>query len=207
MLEWFNMKDCNLHATPLPTSIKLTANMELQMEADHQFIADKPYRKLLGSLMWAQVATRPDLSFAVGLLTRFQINPRPAHWNALIHVLGYIKGMLEYKITYTKNYGESIKPVGYVDVDYRGDLDTRCFTAGYMFIMAGGAISWSSKHQNTVVLSTMEAKYMAMTCGAHQALWMHNFLVEDDMLQLLPITLHVDNTSSIVLSESTKEHL
>lgn len=72
--------------------------------------------------------------------------------------------------------------------------------------MAGGAVSWSSKRQNTVALSTMEAEYMAMTRGAQQGLWMHNALVEIDLPQSLPVHLYADNDSSIALAKSTKGH-
>lgn len=146
------MGECHSHKTLLPTGIKLTEAMAPQTEADHQ-----------GSLMWVQVATRPDLLFAVGLLARFQANPGLAHWQALIHVLGYVKGTFKYRITYSKDFRGQGKPIGYVDVDYGGDLDTWRSTSGYVFLMAGGAVLWSSKHQNTVALSTTEAEYMAMT--------------------------------------------
>ena len=86
---------------------------------------DKPYREVLGSLMWAQVATCLDLSFAVGVLACFQINPGPLHWKALLHVLGYVKGTVDYKLTYSKQLNNNIKPSGYVDADFGGDLDTQ----------------------------------------------------------------------------------
>ena len=125
-------------------------------------MADKPYCQLLRALMWAQAATRPDLLFAINLLARFQSNPGPAHWKALLHVLVYVKGTLDYRIVYSKELGGSIKPTGYVDSDYGGDLDTRCSTSGYVFMMAGGPVSWSSKCQQTVLLLTTEAKYISM---------------------------------------------
>ncbi|KNZ75827.1 Copia protein, partial [Termitomyces sp. J132] len=161
---------------------------------------------LLGTLMWAQAATRPDLSFAVALLACFQANPGPAHWKTLLHVLAYVKGMLDYKIVYSKELGGLIKPTGYVDSDYGGDLDTCHLTAGYIFLMVGGPVSWSSKHQQTVALSTTEAEYMAMMRGSQQALWMHNFLAEINLVQPCPALLHVDNNSSIALAQSTKGH-
>jgi hypothetical protein len=155
--------------------------------------------------MWAQVATRPDISFAVGLLAHFQSNPGPAHWRAMIHILGYIKGTLNYRITYSKVEG-GLKPIGFVDADYAGDYDTRRSTSGYVFMMAGGPVSWSSHRQPTVALSTMEAEYMALTRSAQNALWIHNSLVEINLPQSLPATIHCDNTSAIALTQSTKGH-
>ena len=86
---------------------------------------DKPYNEVLGSIMWAQSTTRPDLAFAENLLSRFQANPGRAHWNAMLHILGYIKGTLNYRITYIQGSAGGLKPVGYVDSDYAGDPDTR----------------------------------------------------------------------------------
>ena len=85
-------------------------------------------------------------------------------------MLGYVKGTLEYKLTYSKESTTSIMLTGYVDADYGGDLDTRWLTTGYVFMMAEGIVLWSSKHQPTVALSTTEVEYMALTHNAQQAL-------------------------------------
>lgn len=141
------------------------------------------------------------------MLARFQSNPGPAHWHAMMHVLGYVKGTLGYHITYCHKRDTGIlKPEGYVDADYRGDLDTRRSTDGYVFIMANGPVSWSSKHQATVALSTTKAEYMALTRAAQQALWMYSFLLKVKASQEPPATIYSDNQSSIALAESTKGH-
>lgn len=111
--------------------------------------------------MWLQVATRPDLSFAVNLLLRFAKNPGIAHWNALKHTLAYVKGTLQYGITYL--WDASIHSYGFVDADYAGDGDTRRSTKGHIFFIGGGPVSWASKRQETVALSMVEAEYMALT--------------------------------------------
>lgn len=206
VLERFKMTECSPRYTPLLSGIILTAEMSPKTDIDRAFMVDKPYGQLLGALMWAQAATRPDLLFAVNLLARFQSNPGPAHWKALLHVLAYVKGTLDYKIVYSRELGGSIKPTGYVDSDYGGDLDTRRSTSGYVFMMAGGPVSWSSKHQQTVSLSTTEAEYISMTRSSQQSLWMHNFMAEIGLEQSRPAILKVDNTSSIALALSTKGH-
>ena len=116
----------------------------------------------------------------------------------------YVNGTLEYRITY--QYGADLKPVGYVDADYGGDLDTHCSTGGYVFTMAGGAVSWSSKRQPTVALSITEAEYMSLTRGAQQAMWMHNWLLEVDLPQTLPAILRVNNSPALFLAQYTKGH-
>ena len=154
--------------------------------------------------MWAQAATQPDLSFTVGLLARFQNNPGPAHWRMLAHVMQYVNGTLEYHIAYQQ--GADIKPCRYVNADYSGDLDLCRSTRGYIFMMAGGAISWSSKCQPMVALSTTKAEYMALTRGAQQAMWMFNWLLNIDLIQTLPASLQVDNSSTLLLMLYTKGH-
>jgi len=89
------------------------------------------------------VATRPDLSYTVNLLSCFAHNPGQAHWNALKHVLSYMKRTLDYAITYF--YNSSLCPFGYVDSDYAGDVDGRKSTEGHMFFVGGGLVLWASK--------------------------------------------------------------
>jgi hypothetical protein len=126
--------------------------------------------------MWGQLATRPDLSFAVSLLSRFQADPGIDHWSALMHVIGYIRNTMDYGLTYSRD--DDITPLAYVDADYGGCRDTRRSTSGYVFTMAGGAVTWSSKRQATVALSTVEAEYVAMSRCAQQMIWMHTWLEE-----------------------------
>ena len=83
---------------------------------------NKPYHSILGSVTWGQLATRPDLSFSVSLLARFQANPRIKHWKALMHVIGYIKNTLDYGLTYSRNF--DLTPLAFVDADYEGCKDT-----------------------------------------------------------------------------------
>ena len=111
--------------------------------------------------MWGQLATCPDLAFSVSLLAHFQSNPGLNHWNALMHVIGYIKNTLDYGLTYSRDF--DLTPTAFVDADYGGCKDTRHSTSRYDFTMAGGAAAWSSKCQATVALSTVEAKYVAMS--------------------------------------------
>ena len=94
----------------------------------------------------------------------------------MVHLLAYLKGSINYKITYS--HGGDLAPIGFVDADYVGDIDTHCSTSGYIFIMAGGPVSWSSKRQVTVALSTTEAEYMSLTQAAQQSLWMYSFMSE-----------------------------
>lgn len=204
IIERFNLDHIPLRSTPLPVGIALDNDMSPTNEAEQREMEDKPYRRVLGSVMWAQIATRPDLSFAVSLLARFQSNPGPAHWQALMHVIGYIRSTLDFGITYSK--GESIQPAGYVDADYGGCRDTKRSTSGYIFMMAGGPVSWSSKRQATVALSTVEAEYVSLTRAAQQMKWMYSWMEEVGLPQEKPGILKGDNRGAVALTKNTRNH-
>ena len=162
------------------------------------------YRSILGLVMWRQLATRPDISFSVSLLAHFQANPGIEHWRAKIHVVGYIKNTLDYSLTYSWDF--DISPTAFVDADYGGCKDTHQSTSRYVFTMAGGAVTWSSKQQATVALSTVEVEYVAMSRCAQQMLWMHSWLDEVKIKNSLPRLIKGDNHGAITLSMNTKDH-
>lgn len=122
-----------------------------------------------------------------------------------MHLAGYLRGSIDRCITYHRGEG-GLKPSGYVDADYGGDMDTRCSTSGHVFTMAGGPVSWASKLQPTVALSTAEAEYMGFTRAAQQVIWMGSFLEEVGLPQEFPFTILTDNSSAIALATSTKSH-
>ena len=165
---------------------------------------DKPYRSVLGLVMWGQLATRPDLSFSVSLLRQFQANPGIKHWNALMHVMGYIKNTIDYGLTYSRN--AKLSPHTFVDANYGGCRDTCRSTSGYVFMVVGGPVTGSSKCQATVALSTVEAEYVAMSRCAQQMVWMHSWLNEVQVEYSVPGLLRGDNCGAIALMKNTKDH-
>jgi len=151
LLKRFNMSECLSSATPLPPGLLLSAKDCPNTPEEAYEMKDIPYYEALESLMWLQVATRPDLFFAINLLARFTHNPDKPHWIALKYVLAYVKGMIGYGITYRA--GDNLNLIGYVDSDFAGCKDTRRSTEGMIFIVVGGPVSWESKRQDTVALS------------------------------------------------------
>jgi len=140
--------------------------MSPKTDSERKEMADKPFQPVLGSVMWGQLVTHPNLSFAVSLLSRFQADSRIKHWKSLLHVIRYIKNTINYGLTYS--HDANLNPLAYVDADYRGCQDTWRSTSGYIFTMAGGAVTWSSKRQATIALSTVKAEYVAMSQCAQQ---------------------------------------
>ena len=150
------------------------------------------------------MATCLDLLFSVSLLARFQANPGIEHWKALMHFIGYIKNILDYGLTYSRNSDPS--PHAYVDANYGGCKDTCRSTSGHIFIMAGGPVSWSSKWQATVALSTVEAEYVAMSRCAQQMVWTQSWLDEVEMEYSTQGLIRGDNQGAITLTKNTKDH-
>jgi hypothetical protein len=152
--------------------------------------------------MWAQLVTRPDLSFAVSILSRFQTNPGIEYWQALLHVMGYIHNTLDLRLTFSQDAGD-IAPIGYVDADYSGCQDTHRSTSGQVFVMAGAPVSWASKHQASIALSTVEAEYISLTHAAQQLKWMYTWMSEAELKQPLPGVLYCDNRGAVDLTKTT----
>jgi hypothetical protein len=120
-----------------------------------------PYRSAVGSLMYAMVCTRPDLSFSVSLVSRYLENPGKAHWIAVKRILRYIQGTQNMVLKLGGNKDSVLN--AYSDSDYAGDLDERRSTTGYVVRYGTSPISWKSRKQPSTSLSSTEAEYIAMT--------------------------------------------
>ena len=116
VLSCFGLKNVIPRNVLLPVSIILNNNMSPKTNSEKQDMKDKPYCSILGSIMWGQLATCPDLSFSILLLARFQADPGIEHWNVLLHVIGYIKNTLNYSLTYSCD--SDILPTAFIDADY-----------------------------------------------------------------------------------------
>lgn len=207
VLEHYNMWDCMPKYTPLPHAVILNKTQAPTSDEDIHFMKDKPYKEVLGSIMYAKIATCPDLSFAVASLSRFASNPRKPHWQALMHVLQYVKATLHYKLRYGGPGFISFTPQGYVDSDYAADTDNRRSISGQVFLQASGPTSWSSKYQPTVAMSTTEAEYIAMSRAVQQLQWMYASLAKVDFPQERPASMFADNSGAISLTLGARNHI
>jgi hypothetical protein len=190
IIKQFGMEDAKAKTTPMSTSLKLTKD-----EGDALDKEKYPYSTLVGKLMFLAVATRPDLAYTVGALTRFMANPTTVHWQVAKGVVRYLAKTPERGITFR---GSSTELEAYCDADYAGDIDTRRSTTGYVFVMNGGATSWNSKRQPTVAASTTEAEYMAAAAAVKEGLWMRKLLESLD-IKVDKINIMCDNQSAIKL--------
>ncbi|XP_042951770.1 secreted RxLR effector protein 161-like [Carya illinoinensis] len=160
-------------STPLGQHFKLFTTQAPQTESEMEFMHQIPYASMVGSVMYAMVCTRPDLTYAVSVVSRFMSNPGKAHWHAIKWLLRYILGTTMLGLKYGNNVKEGCELEGFVDTDYAGSVDTRKSSTGYVFTAFGGTISWKSNLQSVVALSTTEAEYVAMTEAIKEAIWLN----------------------------------
>ena len=163
-----------------------------------------PYASLVGSLMYAQTCTRPDISFAVGMLGRYQSNPGLFHWRAAKKVLRYLQGTKDHMLTYRRT--SNLEVVGYSDSDYAGCKDTRKSTFDYLFLLADGAISWKSGKQSVIATSTMEAEFIACFEATVQSLWLRNFFNGLSIIGTIAkqMRIYCDNAAAVFFSKNDR---
>ncbi|XP_033515330.1 secreted RxLR effector protein 161-like [Nicotiana tomentosiformis] len=159
ILERFGMKNCSPIAALIIKGDKFSLNQCPQNALKREQMKDIPYTSLVGSLRYAQVCTRPDIAFAVGMLGRYQSNPGVDRWKAGKRILRYLQGTKDFKLTY--KYSDSVEVIGYSDFDLGGCKDTGKSTSGYIFLLGGGVVSWKSVKRIIVATSTMEAEFIA----------------------------------------------
>lgn len=156
VLERFNMETCNAAKTPFAMGTTLCKGTDEEVKQAQAF----PFMSLIGSLMYAAICTRPDITYAVNRLAQFNSCYTETHWLAAKHVLRYIKGSLNKGILYKSSDGILR---GYADADYANDKDSRRSVTGFLFTFGSSVFTWKSKRQRTVALSTTEAEYMSIS--------------------------------------------
>ncbi|MCO5579070.1 hypothetical protein L7F22_032922 [Adiantum nelumboides] len=160
------------------------------------------YASACGSLMYAMIATRPDIAFAVGVVSRYMSNPDRIHWEAVKGIVRYLQHTKSMRICYGS---QDLSVKGYTDLDYAGDLDKRRSTSGYVFTLAGGAISWQSRLQDCITQSITKAEYVAVNETCKEAIWLGR-LVADLGIKVDMPELYCDSQSAIQLAKNPVFH-
>lgn len=199
----YGFSDAKPLAQPMDPHVRLSIDQCPVSTAEYAAMRDKPYLEALGALQYVSVATRPDITFAVGQLAQFGRNPGLAHWNALKRVYQYLKGTAD--VWLVLGGSEDNEIVGYSDADGMSTEGCRAIS-GYVFMLNGGAVSWSSKRQDLVTLSTTEAEYVALTHTSKEAIWLRSFIKELFGDPEQPLPLRSDNQSAIALAKDDRFH-
>ena len=195
ILARFNFDDVKPLSMPIDPNVPLTKAQSPLTLAEITKMRNVPYREAVGSLMYASMGTRPDVTFATSTVAQFLENPGMAHWEAVKRIFRYLKGTKEMRLV----YGDEERDLqGWVDAD-GASQDHRRAISGYVFMVDGGAVSWSSKKQELVTLSTTEAEYVAQTHAAKEAVWLRRLFGELFPVINKPTDLHSDSQSAIAL--------
>ena len=204
------MTDCNPSATPCNEYVLSKADCPEVPNPSERAL----YQRMVGSLNYAAISVRPDISFAVNTLARYMQNPGPAHMTAAKRVYRYLKGTPETGLVLGQyNAPGSLSIVVWSDSDYSNSLDDRRSVTGYIVQVNGSVISWASKRQSTATTSTCEAEYYAMSAAVSEVKWVRMFLREllsFDSVQIAPlsytVTAKVDSTAAIAVSKNDIHH-
>ncbi|XP_051221295.1 secreted RxLR effector protein 161-like [Lolium perenne] len=165
------MECCNPCQTPMENRLKLSKN------DDSDAVDPTEYRSIVGSLRYL-VNTRPDIGFAVGLVSRYMEAPTSQHMAAVKHIIRYVSGTTSHGCRYERNGSSALKLVGYTDSDHAGNEDDRKNTTGMVFFLGSSCVTWASQKQKTVALSSCEAEYIVAATGACQGVWLSRLIGE-----------------------------
>jgi len=221
LLRKENMAEANPVGMPLDPNIKIGPNL----------VYNKPnrsnsYAKLMGELQYLANATRPDISYAVNRLASYTANPSLEHYGSLKRILRYLAGTKDYGITYRKsdglnsdtnlfhgltrnngpaNNGEDNLFHGFTDAAFANADDYKS-TTGYVFLASEGAITWKSKKQTIIAMSSTESEYVALSEAGREAFWLRNLYDELGFPQMGPTVIKSDNEGSVILSHNPQFH-
>ena len=203
ILERYGLQGIYPRRPPMRTNLKMTKNDGHPKPLDFQ----RRYQSKVGALNYAMVVTRPDIAEAVGVVSRFCANPTEEHMKAVDDIYAYLK--------HTPNLGLHFKRDcpdrelhAYVDADWAGCPDTRRSTTGYVIKLAGSPVSWSSRRQRTVAMSTCEAEYVAGYKATQEITWIQN-MINDLRIEALEVTstpLLIDNNAALKLTRNPELH-
>jgi hypothetical protein len=202
ILEREGLSGINSVTTPLDPNIKLEPNPD-----GGEGNRSNSFARLLGELQFLANCTRPDIAFAVNRLASYTANPSLQHVTAVKRILRYLAGTKDLGITYSKNSTNLSENsfFGFADAAFANHDDHKS-TSGYVFMAAGGAITWKSKKQTTIALSSTEAEYVALSEAAREACWLRSLYEELGYSQKFPITIKGDNDGSIAMAKNPQFH-
>ena len=207
ILERFNMNNCSAGVVPIQKGDKFSLMQCPKNDVERKQMEYIPYASVVGNLMYLQTCTRPDISFVVGMLGRYQSNPGIDHWKTVKKVMRYLQGTKDYMLTFRRS--DQLEVIGYSDSDFAGCVDSRKSTFDYLFLLGEGAISWKSAKQSVIASSTMEAEFVAYYEASNQGIWLWNFIARLHIIDGIdkPLRINCDNKAAELYSKNNRSSL
>ena len=188
-----------------PISTPTLANKHL-VKLKSPEISAKSYQRALGTLMYPMLGTHPDLSYAIATLGCHAANPGPDHQRALKCIFRYLRATSSKQLVFGQGTLSGSTLFGYADADWASDVNDHKSTSGYMFKLAGTAVSWSSKKQTSIALSSIKVEYITRAHAAKEAIWLRQLLSELGLDMSFPTALHIDNQLAIAITRNPEFH-
>jgi hypothetical protein len=206
LLERYGFINSSPVLTPMDPSVSLTSVHTPSTPEDEAFMRTVPYVSAVGALMYLAIATRPDIAFAMGVLCRFMARPGPEHWKAAKHLFCYLRSTIDYQLTYAPDASVPQLFYAYSNADHGGNCNNGRSTSAYVVKIGWGAVSWMSRLQPIVALSTTEAEFIAAASAGQEVVWMRQLLGELGFSIAGPLFLLLDNQSAIQVGKNPEHH-
>lgn len=200
ILVKFGMQNCHAVSTPMEIGKKISKEMSPKTPEEREEMKNIPYREAIGCLQFLCQVTRPDITFAVNLFSRYCNDPGPQHWAGVKRIIRYLKGTAKLGLRYQRS--ADTETIGYCDADWAGDVDGARSSTGYVFLRNETAISWATRKQPTVALSTTEAEHMSMVGATQEAIWLRSLESELFKKTMKATKIHCDNQGAMKLAKN-----
>src|SRR5256886_1111732 len=206
ILKRFNMHEFKKGFLTMSHGVSLSKAQCPSTQDERDCMTKIPYASAIGSIMYAMICTRPDVSYALSATSRYQSNPGESHWTAVKNILKYLRRTKDLFLVY--GVEEELIVKGYTDASFQTDKDDSRSQSGYVFCLNGGAVSWKSSKQDTVADSTTEAEYIAASDAAKEAVWIKKFITELGIVPSIvdPVDLYCDNNGAIAQAKEPRSH-
>ena len=201
-LKKFNLENCIPCKIPMDPGMILEPDFSPVSNEELKHLSKIPYQNAVGTLMYLLQATRPDISYSVSLVSRFNTNYRETHWKAVKKIFRYLKHTVYYKLTFSREENLSLK--GYCDASYISNLQDFKSTSGYIFILQNAAVSWRSKKQAVTATASTVAEYQSLLSATQEALWLRGLCQELNIQDSSPTIIYCDNKSTINFCTNAK---
>ncbi|XP_066319998.1 secreted RxLR effector protein 161-like [Miscanthus floridulus] len=206
MLKRFNMEQSKKGFLPMSHGMRFSMKQCPSTVEERKRMSKIPYASVVGSIMYAMICTRLDVSYALSVTSRYQADPGESHWTLVKNILKYLRRTKDVFLIYG---GEDELVVnGYTDASFQIDMDDSQSQSGFVFTINGGAVSWKSSKQETVTDSTTEAEYITASESTKEGVWMRRFLIDLGVFPKAssPLNLHCDNNGAIAQAKEPMNH-
>ena len=207
IMAHFSMENSKKGVVPMTKGTVLSKSQSPATDIDSKRMQAIPYASAVGSIMYAMLCTRPDVSYALSMTSRFQQSPGIAHWTAVKNILRYLNRTKDMFLVFG-GVEEELTVKCYTDASFQTDRDDSRSQSGFVFTLNGGAIYWKSSKQSVVADSTTESEYIAASDAAKEAAWMKKFITDLDVVPSIrkPIEVFCDNTGAIAQAKEPRSH-